>query len=343
MENKIDLLLAKPRERLASDLRDGLANGTDAEFSASLVSLRDALPTDALLSYVTISFLHTELLKGNSPYLVEAFGEAWISEEALAVASYNASRAFDAWRRYEEEAREELRKNGRGLPETIFRSRISKDLELVRFAVQSTVKYAIPEAEELFSPYAVPSGILVSIGEYRGRGTVIARLAAPPEDSNVRYDALFSVRKDWRFARFEGTRFESLAFESVDFGGARFENCGFCDCRFSDCKITDALFSDCVFEKALFENCALYGTAFGAEFSDTLFRGSNAGTRNPAKAGGFFLPALWLDCKANGIAWENCDFSGADFENCDFRGAVRKESDFGGTIFEGPGIAEVSE
>jgi hypothetical protein len=175
MENTIDLLLAKPRERLVSELRDGLANGADAEFPASLAALEKALPPDALLSYVTISFLHTELLKGNPPYLIEAFGEAWISEEALAVAAYSASRAFDAWRRYEEDAREELRKNGRGLPETIFRSRISKDLELVRFAVQSTVKYAISEAEELFSPYAGPSGIFVSIGEYRGKGTAIAR------------------------------------------------------------------------------------------------------------------------------------------------------------------------
>jgi hypothetical protein len=127
---------------------------------ASLVSLKEALPKDALLSYITISFLHTELLKRKPPYRIEAFGGAWILEEARALAAYSASWAFDAWRRYEEDAWGELRKNGQSPPETIFRSRISKDLDLVRFAVYSTVKYAISAESEFYETRMIKRAVL---------------------------------------------------------------------------------------------------------------------------------------------------------------------------------------
>jgi hypothetical protein len=337
MEKNFEALLRQPRERLVSELCGKLSDNAEhcgAGLSAAVLSIAEALPEGARLSYLTLSFLHTELLKGNPPYLVEAFDEAWFLEKPLAQSSYDASWAVDAWRRYEGDAWRVLRKNGQSPPETVFRAHISKDLALVRFAVQGMSKYAIPDAEEAFAPYAAESGIYVSIGGYRGKQTVIARFAAPPADMGGRPDVAFSVKKDWTFTRFGETVFENIDFGGVDFSGAHFENCRFYDCRFSDSKINDAVFSDCAFEKTVFDDCTLYGTAFGAEFTDTLFRGSNAGTWDPLKANGFFVPSLWRDCRANGVTWEDCDFSGADFDNCSFPGAVRTGSDFRGTIFE---------
>jgi hypothetical protein len=340
MERTFDELLAAPRARLVSALGDGPADGADAAFLASLAPMTDALAKETRLSYLTISFLHTELLKGNPPYLAEAFGDAWVLEEAQAQASYDPVWAFDAWRRYAEEAWGALRKNGLAPPETIFHARIATDLALVRFVVYGMVKYAILQAEEMFAPYAAPPGVFVSVGDYRGKQTMIARFAAPIEDPIARADVAFSVRKDWRFTRFAGARFEGFAFAGVDLGGARFERCVFRDCRFSGCTINDAVFSDCVFEKILFEDCALQGTAFGAAFSDTLFRASNA-YADRARAKGFFRPALWQDCKAEGVTWEDCDFSGARFENCVFRGAARTQSVLPDALFEEGGAKEV--